>query len=46
MKFEQVKQLTTRAIEELSTALSAGRTEALTRYLAVMSHFHPTVCTT
>jgi hypothetical protein len=28
MKSEEVKQLTTRAIEELSTALSAGRTEA------------------
>jgi hypothetical protein len=40
MKSDEVKQLTTRAIEELSAALSAGRTEALTRYLAVMSHFH------
>jgi hypothetical protein len=39
MKSEEVKQLTTRAIEELSTALSAGRTEELTLYLAAMSHF-------
>jgi antirestriction protein ArdC len=40
MKSDEVKQLTTRAIEELSTALSVGCTEELTRYLAAMSRFH------
>jgi antirestriction protein ArdC len=40
MKSEEVKQLTTRAIEELGAALAAGRTEELTRYLAAMSRFH------
>jgi antirestriction protein ArdC len=40
MKSEEVKQLTTRAVEELGAALSAGRTEELTRYLAAMSRFH------
>jgi hypothetical protein len=40
MKSDEVKQLTTRAIEQLSTALSAGCSEELTRYLAAMSRFH------
>jgi antirestriction protein ArdC len=40
MKSEEVKHLTTRAIEELSAALNAGRTEELTRYLEAMSRFH------
>jgi antirestriction protein ArdC len=40
MKSDEVKHLTTRAIEELSAALSAGHTEELTRYLAAMSRFH------
>ncbi len=40
MKSDEVKHLTTRAIEQLSTALSAGRSEELTRYLAAMSRFH------
>ena len=40
MKSEEVKQLTTRAIEELSAVLNAGRTEELTRYLEAMSRFH------
>lgn len=30
MKSDEVKQLTTRAIEQLCTALSVGRTEELT----------------
>src|ERR1700720_2541294 len=40
MKSDEVKHLTTRATEELSAALSAGRTEELTRYLAAMGRFH------
>src|ERR1700741_449603 len=40
MKADEVKHLTTRAIEDLSAALSAGRTEELTRYLEAMSRFH------
>jgi antirestriction protein ArdC len=40
MKSEELKQLTTHAIEELGAGLSAGRTEELTRYLAAMSRFH------
>jgi hypothetical protein len=40
MKSEEIKRLTTKAIEELRVALSAGRSEALIRYLAVMARFH------
>jgi hypothetical protein len=40
MKSEEIKQLTTKAIEELRVALSAGRSEELIRYLAVMARFH------
>src|ERR1700720_1682148 len=40
MKSDEVKHLTTRATEELSAALSAGRTEELTRYLAAIGRFH------
>jgi antirestriction protein ArdC len=40
MKSEEVKQLTTQAIEELGAALSAGKTKELTSYLAAMSRFH------
>ena len=40
MKSEDVKQLTIRAIEELSAALSAGRSEELTAYLVAMGRFH------
>lgn len=40
MKSEEVKQLTHQAIEELTAALNAGRTEELIRYLAAMSRFH------
>jgi hypothetical protein len=37
MKSDEVNQLTTRAIEQLCTALSPGCSEELTRYLAAMS---------
>jgi hypothetical protein len=40
MKSEEVKQLTTRAIGELSAALAAGQTEELTRYLGAIGRFH------
>jgi antirestriction protein ArdC len=40
MKSDEVKQLTRKAIEELTTALAAGRTEELTSYLEAMSRFH------
>jgi hypothetical protein len=40
MKSEQIKQITSNAIEELVTALNAGRSEALTNYLAAMGRFH------
>jgi hypothetical protein len=40
MKSDEVKQLTTRAIEQLCTALSGGCSEELTRYLAAMGRFH------
>jgi len=40
MKSEEVNHLTMRAIEELTAALSAGRTEELTCYLAAMSRLH------
>jgi antirestriction protein ArdC len=40
MKSDEVKTLTTRATEELCAALSAGRTQELTQYLAAMGRFH------
>lgn len=40
MKSEQIKQTTSKAIEELVAALNAGRSEALTNYLAAMGRFH------
>ena len=40
MKTEQIKQITSKAIEELVAALNAGRSEALTNYLAAMGRFH------
>ena len=40
MKSEQIKQITNKAIEELVAALNAGRSEALTNYLAAMGRFH------
>ena len=41
MKSEQIKQITSKAIEELVAALNAGRSEALTNYLAGMSAAEP-----
>jgi len=40
MKTEQIKQITSKAIEELISALSAGHSEALTNYLAALGRFH------
>ncbi|HEV2222209.1 MAG TPA: ArdC family protein [Candidatus Acidoferrales bacterium] len=40
MKSEQIKQITSKAIEELIAALNSGRSEALTNYLAAMGRFH------
>jgi antirestriction protein ArdC len=40
MKSGEVKQLTTKAIEDLASAMRAGRTDELTHYLAAMSRFH------
>jgi len=37
MKSEQIKQITSKAIEELVSALNSGRSEALTNYLAAMA---------
>jgi antirestriction protein ArdC len=39
MKSEQIKQITSKAIEQLAAALQAGRSEALTNYLAAMARF-------
>lgn len=39
MKLEQVKEITSKAIEELVAALNAGRSEALTNYLAAVAKF-------
>ena len=40
MKSEQIKQITSKAIEELVAALNAGHSEPLTNYLAAMGRFH------
>ena len=40
MKSEQIKQITSKAIEELVSALNSGRSDALTNYLAAMGRFH------
>jgi len=40
MKLEQIKQITSKAIEELVAALNSGRSKALTNYLAAMGRFH------
>ena len=39
MKSEQIKQITSRAIDELVAALNVGRGEALTNYLAAVAKF-------
>jgi antirestriction protein ArdC len=40
MNSEQIAELTSKAIDELATALGAGHSEALTRYLGAISRFH------
>ena len=40
MKIEQAKQITSKAIEELSHALEAGHSEKLREYLGAMARFH------
>jgi len=40
MKTEQAKQLTQKALDELSASLEAGKSESLLAYLQAMSHFH------
>ena len=40
MKIEQAKQITSKAIEELSHALEGGHSEKLREYLGAMARFH------
>jgi antirestriction protein ArdC len=40
MKVEQAKQITSKAIEQLSQALEAGHSEGLREYLGAMARFH------
>lgn len=40
MKAEQAKKIADQALEELSRALHEGKSEALTRYLAMLARFH------
>ena len=40
MKSEQIKEITERATEQLTTALNAGHSEALTNYLKAIGRFH------
>ncbi len=40
MNSHEIAKLTTKAIEELSGALEAGHSEALTQYLAAIGRFH------
>jgi antirestriction protein ArdC len=40
MKSEQIKEITERATEQLTTALNAGHSEALTNYLKTIGRFH------
>jgi len=40
MKSEQIKEITERATERLTTALNAGHSEALTNYLKAIGRFH------
>ena len=39
MKNEQIKEITSKAIEQLIAAPNEGRTEALTQYLAAIGRF-------
>ena len=40
MKNEKIKEITSKAIEQLVAALNKGRSEALTAYLSAMAKFH------
>jgi len=40
MKSEEVRQIATKAIEELAVALESGRSESLAAYLKAMGRFH------
>lgn len=40
MKAEEAKKLSEQALENLATALAAGKSESLTAYLAAMGRFH------
>ncbi len=40
MKNEQIKEITSKAIEQLVAALNEGRSETLTAYLTAMAKFH------
>jgi hypothetical protein len=40
MNSENIKKITNQAIEQLITALNAGRSETLTQYLAAIGRFH------
>jgi antirestriction protein ArdC len=40
MNSQRIAELTTKAIEELSVALAAGKSETLTQYLAAIGRFH------
>ncbi len=40
MKNQQIKEITSKAIEQLIAALNEGRSETLTSYLTAMAKFH------
>lgn len=40
MKAEEAKKIADQALEQLSEALSQGKSEQLTRYLAMLARFH------
>jgi hypothetical protein len=40
MKNEKIKEITSKAIEQLIAALNEGRSETLTSYLTAMAKFH------
>ena len=40
MKNEQIKEITSKVIEQLVAALNEGPTETLTHYLAAIGRFH------
>ncbi len=40
MKSEQIKKITEKATEQLTAALNAGHSEALTNYLKAIGRFH------